>query len=414
MSREIAADAFRPADYVRPGDLVAWGQACAEPTTLSERLMDERHTIGGRFSAFVGIGFAGTVRPEHADVVDMRSYCATGSNRALASAGCLDILPSHYSALARQLGHTVDVLFLQLAPTADPGRFSFALACDYPHSAIAKARVVVAEVNDQVPSTRSDWTIGLDDIDIIVRTSRAPVPAPEAPPNPLDAAIAANVADLIPDGATLQVGLGAMPAAILEALSGHRDLGIHSGLLNPGLIKLINAGVVTNTHKGLQQDASIAGVIVGDADTFRFCHDHPTIKLAPTSFTHDPKVLAGLSRFAAINSAIEVDLTGQINAEVAGGRYVGAVGGGTDFLRGAAASDDGLPIIALPSSTLTKDGRRVSRIVPTLSGPASIARADAGVIVTEFGHADLRGKTDAERRKALIAIAHPELREALG
>jgi acetyl-CoA hydrolase len=413
MSREIAADALRLSDHIRPGDLVAWGQASAEPTTLTEALMAQRHTIGGRFTAFVGIGFAGTLRPEHADVVDVRSYCATGTNRHLAAAGLLDILPSHYSAMSRQLGETVDVLLLQLAPTGDSGRFSFGLACDYLHPAIAGARVVIAEVNDQVPATRSDWTIGAEDVDVIVRTSRPPVPAPETPAGPLDAAIAANVADLIPDGATLQIGLGGMPTAILGALSGHRDLGIHSGLLNPALAGLVRAGAVTNTQKSESAGTAVVGLIVGDADTFRFCHDNPAIRVAPTTFTHAHDVLARLHRFTAINSAIEVDLTGETNAEVAGGRYVGAIGGATDFLRGAAASDGGLPIVALPASILTGDGRRLSRIVPRLSGPASLSRADAGVIVTEFGIADLRGKTDAERRKALVSIAHPELREML-
>ena len=411
--REIAADALRWADHVRPGDLVVWGQACAEPTTLTEGLMAGRHEIGGRFSVFVGIGFAGTLRPEHADVVDVRSYCATGDNRRLVAVGCLDILPSHYSALSRQLAGAVDVLLLQLAPTDDPNRFSFGLACDYLYPAAARARTVIAEVNDQVPATRSDWTISGDQIDLVVRTSRAPAMAPLAPPGPLDAAIAANVADLVPDGATLQIGLGGMPAAVVDALSGHRDLGIHSGLLNPSLVRLIASGVVTNARKGRADGASIAGLIVGDAETLLFCHDNAAIKLAPTSYSHDHDVLARLPAFAAVNSAIEVDLTGQINTEVAASRYVGAVGGAADFLRGAAVSNGGLPIVALPSSIVTKEGRRSGRIVPRLSGPASVARADAGVIVTEFGHADLRGRTDRDRRKALISIAHPDLREAL-
>lgn len=413
MTREIAADALRLSDYIRPGDLVAWGQASAEPTTLTEALIAQRHTIGGRFTAFAGIGFADTLRPEHTDAVDVRSYCATGTNRHLAAAGLLDILPSHYSAMSRQLGGRVDVLLLQLAPTAEPGRFSFGLACDYLHLAIARARVVIAEVNDQVPATRSDWTIEAGDVDVIVRTSRPPAFAPDAAVGSVDDTIAANVADLVPDGATLQIGLGGMPNAILGALAGHRDLGIHSGLLNPALAGLIRSGAVTNSQKGEAASTGVVGLIVGDADTFRFCHDNPAIRVAPTTYTHAHDVLARLHRFTAINSAIEVDLTGQTNAEVARGRYVGAIGGATDFLRGAAAADGGLPIVALPASIQTGDGRRISRIVPRLSGPASLSRADAGVIVTEFGVADLRGKTDTERHKALISIAHPELRETL-
>ncbi|MEC7257819.1 MAG: acetyl-CoA hydrolase/transferase C-terminal domain-containing protein, partial [Pseudomonadota bacterium] len=251
------------------------------------------------------------------------------------------------------------------------------------------------------------------DIDIIVPTSRAlPVP-PETPVTDTHRKIAGHIAGLVPDGATLQVGLGSIPAAILESLSGHRHLGVHTGLYVDGFTQLIERGVIDNSRKGVDPGTCVAGLIAGTGATLDLCAQSNLIHLAPTAHTHAADVLGRLNAFTSINSAIEVDLSGQINAEVAGASYVGAVGGGPDFARGAAASPGGLPICALPAARRTRDGKLVSSLVPTLSGPVSIARSDAGIIVTEFGVADLRGKTLSERAAALMAIAHPELRDDL-
>lgn len=397
------------ARYVRPGDLVVWGQACAEPLSLTERLMAQRADIG-RFRCFLGIPASDTVRPEHADQVSFLSYCGTGSNRALHQAGALQVLPCHYSALPGLLTTgplRADVVLVQVPPPDEHGRYGLGLGDDYFSAAIDTARVVIAEVNDQVPRT-AGRSLPADTFDVVVHTSRPPAEIAPRPADPVTRKIAANVAALIDDGATLQFGIGALPEAVLTELSDRRDLGVHSGLLNDTAADLMQAGVITNARKTVDQGVSIAGVLMGTRRLFRFAHENPAIQLRATAYTHDPGVLAAQHRLVAINSALEVDLSGQVNAEQVGGRYVGAVGGAVDFLRGAARSPGGLPIVALPATT----GSR-SRIVSRLSGPVSIARSDVGLVVTEFGVADLRGQPPAARRERLLAIAHPDHQRAL-
>ena len=214
---------------------------------------------------------------------------------------------------------------------------------------------------------------------------------------------------MIEDGATLQFGLGALPEAILGQLADRRDLGVHSGAIGDQVAALMQSGVINNARKSIDRGVSIAGIMFGSQRLHDFAHNNPQIQFRSSSYTHGPGVLAQIERFTAINSAVEVDLSGQINAEVAAGAYVGAVGGAVDFLRAAHYSRGGLPIVAL-SSTAGKH----SRIVAKLNGPVSTPRSDAGIIVTEYGVADLRGATLGERARRLLAIAHPEHRGAAG
>lgn len=393
-------------DVIRPGDFVVWGQSCAEPVTLTERLLDQRATLGG-ITCFIGIPAAATVKPEHADHIRFISYCGSGSNRALAAARALEVYPGHYSTLPEFVSRA-DVVLVQCAPPDERGRYSLGLADDYLTAAIDGARIVIAEVNDQVPATPGARNLTDRDIDLVVRTSRPVTESRAAPRTPEITAIGAHVASIVPDGATLQFGIGSVPEAVLGALGVRNDLGIHSGIVTDGAVELIDKGVVTNAHKTTDRGVSVAAVMIGTKRLFEHVNRNPAISLRPIGYTHDPERLAAQHRFVAINSAIEVDLTGQVNTEVAGGRYVGAVGGGGEFLRAAARSDGGLPIIALPSTA----GSR-SRIVDRLSGPASIARSDVGIVVTEFGIADLRGLPLSERRERMLAIAHPDQRETL-
>lgn len=398
------------AEWIRPGDMVIWGQACAEPLGLTEQLIRRRVEIGP-LRCFVGIPAAPTIRPEHGDHVSVLSYCGSGSNRALYRAGVLDVVPVHYSTLPEMLaGGAVraDVVLLQLPQADEYGRYSFGLANDYISAAITTARVVIAEVNDQVPRTCGPDYLTDDDLDVVVHTSRSPAEIASRPADSTTRTIAAKVADLIDDGATLQFGIGALPEAVLGALTDRTDLGVHSGLLNDAAAELMEAGVITNARKSLDRGRSVAGLLLGTKRLFDFADRNPSIELRDTGYTHRQAVLAAQDRLVAINSAVEVDVSGQINAEVAGGAYVGAVGGAADFLRGAACSRGGLPIVALPSTA-----GDTSRIVATLSGPVSTARADAGLIVTEYGVADLRGQPLRVRRERMLAIAHPDHRPAL-
>lgn len=412
MPRIIAPDALDLTELIRPGETVAWGQASGEPLTLTRQLMAQRHDLSG-VGAFVGVGWHDTVDPVNADAVRFTSYCGTGRTRLLHKAGKLEILPVHYSRFADYLSHRIDVLLLHLAPGRAPGTYSFGLACEYLWPLVRSARLVVAEVNEQAPATPALVEIAAGDIDVIVPTSRPLPPPPQVTVTEQHRAIAHVIAGLVPDGATLQVGLGAIPAAILAALDGHKNLGVHTGLFVDGFTRLIERGVIDNSRKGIDTGYSVAGLITGTDRTIRLCRETDMIRLAPTSYTHDLSRLAALNAFTSVNSAIEVDLTGQINTELAGKAYVGAVGGGPDFARGAALSQGGLPICALPAARDDRDGTLVSSIVPALAGPVSISRADAGIIVTEYGAADLRGKTLAERARAMLGIAHPDLRDAL-
>ena len=410
--KTIPIEALDLTQFVRAGDMLCWGQAAAEPLSLTRKLMEQRHAIG-RIRAFVGMSWFESMDPVNADTVDFLSYCGTGRNRLLQADGELDILPVHYSRFERVLSGQVDILLVHLAPGRSPGTYSLALACEYLWPLFNTARLVIAEVNDQAPSTPGMVELREDDIDILVPTSRPIGDPPASEISETVRAIGRNVAGIVHDGATLQIGLGALPSAILEELHAHRYLGVHSGLFVDGMTRLIESGAIDNSRKNLDAGYCVTGLVAGDARTRALCNDTDQVRLAPTSHTHSLDVLSRVGAFTSINSALEVDLTGQINAEMAGGRYVGAVGGGTDFARGAAASDGGLPIIALQASRRGRDGRLLSSIVPALSGPVSIARADAGLVVTEYGVADLRGASLAERRRRLLTIADPQLREAI-
>lgn len=405
MTEEISLDALDFCALIHPGDRVVWGQGGAEPVALTTRLMAQREGIG-RFSAFVGMSLADSVAPAHAGQVRFQSYCGAARNRALAREQALDILPCHYSQLASALA-PVDVLLLQVAE--GPQGFSFSIAAEYLVPLVRSARLVIAEVNAQAPWTHGEY-LDKRDIDLLVRTDRPPLELPSAAGGETEQLIARHIAGLIEDGATLQLGMGSLPEAVLDGLRSHRDLGIHSGAIGDKVAGLMEQGIITNARKALDTGVSVGGVLFGGERIYRYAHDNPRIQLRSTAYTHSLDVLRSLDRLVTINSAIEVDLTGQVNAELAGGVYVGAVGGAMDFQRGAHASHGGLPIIALPATAL---GGRQSRLVGSLSGPVSTPRADAGLVVTEYGVADLRRCDLRQRARRMVEIAHPDFRESL-
>jgi len=411
MTRWVEAANLDLTRVVRPGDGILWGQASAEPQTLVEALVAQRAALGG-VSVFLGVNYAGIVQPEHADHLRLSAYCGAGHNRALADAGVLEIHPHPYSrlgALIRARRVCADVVFVQLSPPNDRGEYSLGLAAEYLVPALESCRAVIAEVNDQVPWTHCDRLLREEDLAFSIRTSRPPAPLPYGAPGATERAIARRAAEFVPDRATLEFGLGSLPDAVLEAVADRRDLGVHSGALGDAVAELARKGVITNAHKPIDRGVTVGGVLFGTKKLFDFVHRNPSVRLASSEYTHDAQVLAKFERFVAINSAVEVDLTGQVNAEVAAGSYVGAVGGALDFIRAANQSSGGASLIVLPSCI----GTRVSRIVAALSGPVATPRSETGIIVTEQGTADLRGLTLRERARRMIAIAHPAFREEL-
>jgi acetyl-CoA hydrolase len=396
---------------IRPGDGVLWGQATAEPQTLVEAFLAQRSAYPGA-SVFLGINYSGLVRPEHADQLRFTAYCGAGHNRKLIDAGIADVQPQPYSRfgdLIRSGRIRADVVLVQVSPPNAHGEHSLGMSAEYLVPALAQARAIVAEINDQVPWTHTERTLRTSDFALSLASSRLPATAPGATPGALERRIAAHAAPLIPDGATLEFGLGALPDAILAALGDRRDLGVHSGSLGDGIVELMQRGVITNARKPIDAGTTVGGVLLGSRKLFDFAHCNARIALRSADYTHSASVLGQLPNFVAINSAVEVDLTGQVNAELANGAYVGAVGGALDFIRAANASPGGLSIVCLPAAV----GTKASRIVARLSGPVATPRSEAGVFVTEFGAADLRGLPLRARVARMLAIAHPAFREPL-
>ncbi len=398
------------AGLIHPGDTIIWGQATAEPLTLTRALVEQRHNLG-RVRLMLGIDSSGTIRPEHADAFDFAGYCGAGGVRQLANAGLLEVFPIPYSQLAgeiRQGQCKADVVLVQVSPQDPDGRYSLGLANDWLIPALAGARVVIAEINEQVPWTHGVRTLGDQDIDLKVPARYAPIEQASKPATDIEAGIAAHVASLIEDGATLQLGLGGVANRVLSLLCDRRDLGFHSGVVGDSLVDLAESGALTNARKGRDEGFSVAGILMGTRRLFDFAHRNPQLQLRGSDYTHDGTVLRSLEKFVAINSAIEVDLSGQVNAEMAGGQYLGAVGGAPDFMRAAHLSRGGVPIIALPAGEgLT------SRIVSRLSGPVTTPRCDAGWVVTEHGCCDLRGQSLRNRARRLIEVSAPGERERL-
>lgn len=407
--RAVAADDLDLATLLRPGDRIVVGQATAEPRTLTQRLVGTGGLPQG-CSVFLGVLNSDTF--DGADGLSLEGYGAVGQGARLARAGRLDVLPWHYSQLAPAFADgtlRADCVLIQLAPSLEGNGFNLGLANDYVLDAARKARLVIAEINPDVPRCHgAQWPSDIP-IHICVAAEHPPLQQQGVVPGETELAIADNVASLIPDRAALQLGVGAIPQAVTGKLAGHRDLGLHSGALFDAVVDLIECGAVTNMAKEYDTGVSVGGILLGSRRLYDFANDNRAFCLHPPARTHAHGVLGGLSRFCAINSAIEVDLTGQVNAETAGGRYLGAVGGQVDFVRGANASRGGRAIIALPS---TARGGAVSRIVCRVE-TVTCARSDADAIVTEWGVAELRGCTLSQRVERMIAIAAPQFRESL-
>ncbi|MBS7788887.1 4-hydroxybutyrate CoA-transferase [Roseococcus sp. SDR] len=399
------------ARHIRPGDHILWGQVTGEPPSLVEALVEQRAALGG-VGVFLGTGLARVLRPEHADHIAMRGLGGLGTFRALASAGVLEVLPVHGGQVHRMIAAgeiRCDVALLLLPPADEAGTHSLGPCVDYMDAGVARARTVIAEISPHVPDTGGHARIPAARLDAVWHSDRSPYLLPRAQPSAVERAIGAHVAALIPDGATIQTGLGALPEAVLAALTHHRDLGLHSGILGDGAMALMRAGVITNARKPLDPGISVTTTLVGSAELHRFAHRNAAIALKPSSHTHNEVVLAQLPCLFAINAAAEVDLTGQVNAERIGANVIGGVGGQADFARAAARSLGGASIIALPATA--SDGS--SRIVARLSGPVTTPRSDVDVVVTELGLADLRGASERERARRIIAVAAPAAREDL-
>ncbi len=399
--------------YIEPGDSILVGQGTAEPRALVEALVAQRHLLRD-VRVFVTASFTGLFTPEHADHLTFSGLGGVGQTSLLTTAGVLDVLPIHLGEVSRLIGSgqlRFDVVLAQLSTTVQDGQHSLGLVSDYLQQAIGLARVTLAEINPHVPFTYGDTLIRHDQITDSVFDDRPLIEVPRRPPSEQDLAIADHIAGLIPDGATLQIGVGATPDAVIAKLVNGRNLGVHSGLMTDALVDLVEAGVVTNSHKEIDAGLCVTGALFGSDRLYRWADRNSALQMRSVAHTHDPRVLAHFESFFAINSAIEVDLSGQINGEIAGRRHLGTVGGQGYFARAGLTSSRGRSIIALPSVVA---GGLVSRIVASVaSGIVTTSRADADIIVTEHGIADLQGASLRQRAARMIAIADPRHRDEL-
>jgi acyl-CoA hydrolase len=396
---------------LRAGDSILWGQGTAEPLPLSQAVVAQRHELRP-LSVFVGLCCTDTLRPEHLDALQVSSYGAMGTTRRLAATGGLNIVPIHVSQLGRAIELKripCDVALVQLTPPGPNGKPSLGPINDYMRAAIRSARTVIAEVNEQLPWTYGPEVVGLERIALHVKTSRPVVTMPSRPPSDIDRAIARHMAMIIPDGATLQMGIGGTIDALLGCLNDRRDLGIHSGMISDGVLALIEQGVITNARKPFDVGVTVTAALFGSRRLLDAADRNPSFAVHPYEYTHAAGILANIHNLVAINSALQVDITGQVNAEMVNGRYIGGVGGQVDFMHAAACSREGCSIIALPS---TAEGEGRSRILLQVD-TVTCARSDVEFVVTEYGIADLRGRSLRDRMHQMINIAHPDYRESL-
>ncbi len=324
------------------------------------------------------------------------------------------VLLSEFPLLFKQKTLPIDIALIHLSRPDEHGFCSYGVEVGLTKSPAESAKIIIAEVNQQMPRTLGDAFIHISRVHYIVPTDY-PIPEmimSEEGGNELVERIAGFVADLIPDGATMQTGIGAIPDAVLKFLYSKRDLGVHSELFSDGVIDLVEAGVITNARRSIHTGKITAGFLIGSKRLFNWADNNPMLEMHPTEYINDPFIIAQNDRMVAINSAIEVDLTGQVCADSIGPKLYSGVGGQLDFIYGASRSKGGVPIIALPSTTTLRDGTLVSKIVPMLKQGAGVvtSRNHVRYVVTEYGVAELYGKTIRQRAQALINIAHPQFR----
>lgn len=409
-----ARDALRRT--ITPGSRIFFSMAAAQPQTLLQALAGDHEFY--RNVEVVNILLL-TDHPLTKPGMQSSFRCVSLQNspslRQDWEEGRVDFLPIHYSGIPPVFSPAgpapIDVALIQVAPSDRNGRFSLGASTSLNYPLAKGAKRIVAEVNEQAPRTYGPCSFAADEIDFLVETSHPLIPYPEARISEVEKRIAALTADLVPDGSTLQIGIGNLPGAILQLLEGKKDLGIHSGMLSDGIVDLVAKGVINNRKKNLYRGKLVAGELIGSEKLFRFAHENKAVEMHPAEVTHNPRLIGQLENFVAVNSTVEIDLSGQMNGEFLGGSQISGVAGLFDFIQGAFYSG-GKSITVL---TATAGRGKVSRVVSAFGKGTVVTtpRYLADTAVTEFGVAPLRGKTLRQRAEALIAIAHPDFRDRL-
>jgi 4-hydroxybutyrate CoA-transferase len=404
---------------IQSGQRVFLTGNCSTPQTVLAALVKHAPSLKDvEICQALSVGPADYVSPEMEGHLRVNTMFISANIRKAVQEGRADFTPvllSEFPLLFKNKHLPVDIALVHLSPPDEHGFLSFGIENGLTKSVAESSRIIIAEVNQQMPRTLGDSFIHLSRINHIVPVNYqlAEMMMGGEGADEVTEKIAGYIAELIPDGATMQMGIGAIPDAVLKYLYNKKDLGVHSELFSDGVIDLVDAGVLTNARKSLHTGKIVAGFIIGSRRLYSWVDDNPLIELHPTEYINDPYVIAQNDRMVAINSAIEVDLTGQVCADSIGPKLYSGVGGQLDFIYGASRSKGGVPIIALPSTTTTRDGTVISRIVTMLKRGAGVvtSRNHVRYIVTEYGVADLYGKSIRQRAQALIGIAHPDFRE---
>jgi acetyl-CoA hydrolase len=406
------------AEAVESGDRIFLTGNCSVPQKLMEALVDRAPELEDvEICHALTLGSGDYVAPEMEGHIRANSLFIGPNVRAAVQEGRADFTPvllSEFTLLFKDRVLPVDVAFVHLSPPDEHGFCSYGIETGLTKSPAEAADIIIAEINENMPRCLGDSFIHVSHLDYIVPVDYPllELPMSEGGLSEAHTKIGQYIAELIPDGATMQMGIGAIPDAVLKFLHDKRDLGVHTELFSDSVIELVDSGVLTNARKTLHPGKIAAGFMIGTHRLYAWAHDNPLIELHRTEYINDPFVIAQNDRQVAINSAIEIDLTGQVCADSIGPKLYSGVGGQLDFIYGASRSDGGVPIIALPA---TVGGKGISRIVPMLKRGAGVVttRYHVHYVVTEYGVADLYGKTIRERAKALIGIAAPEFRDEL-
>ncbi|RPI88455.1 MAG: acetyl-CoA hydrolase/transferase family protein [Chloroflexi bacterium] len=406
---------------IKSGDRVFLTGNCSVPQKILSALVNyapELHDV--EICQALSVGPADYVGPEMIGHLRVNTMFISANIRKAVQEGRADFTPvllSEFTLLFKNKVLPLDVALVHVSPPDEHGFCSLGVEVGLTKSPAESAKIIIAEVNQQMPRTLGDSFIHVSRLNYIVPVDYqlAELHMAEEGVTETSEKIAGHIAELIPDGATMQMGIGAIPDTVLKYLYHKKDLGVHSELFSDGVIDLVEAGVLTNARKSIHTGKIVAGFIIGTNRLYQWVDDNPLIELHPTEYVNDPFVIAQNERQVAINSAIEVDVTGQVCADSIGPKLYSGVGGQLDFMYGASRSKGGVPIIALPSITTLRDGTVISRIVPMLRQGAGVVttRNHVRYIVTEYGVADLYGKSIRKRAQQLINIAHPDFRDEI-
>ena len=402
---------------IRSGDRVVVGHACGEPSCLLDALVQNAAAYENvEIVHMVAMGKAEYCRPEYAGAFRHNALFVGGATRDAVFEGRGDFTPCFFWEVPGFFRDPdvlpVDVALIQVTPPDENGNCSLGVSVDYTYQAVQQARTVIAQVNDQMPFTLGlHSTVPVEQITCFVPRSTPVIELSPPSIGPVEEAIGRNCAALIRDGDTLQLGIGAIPDAVLRFLGDKNDLGIHSEMFSDGVVELVERGVINNRRKTLQPGKSVAAFLMGTRRLYDYAHRNPAVMMAPVDYVNDPRVICQNDNMVSINSCVQVDLMGQAASETVGYKQISGTGGQVDFIRGAAMSRGGRSILAFPS---TVKGR-TSKIVPLLDEGAAVttSRDDVDYVVTEYGAAHLKGRTLRDRARALIQIAHPDFRPDL-